>query len=312
MNAPTPRKVSRRHFLSAAAIASVAAAAPTHARAGGTFARKGHARLNLSLAAYSFRKYFAVDRGKPNDEVPRNRQIDLTDFVDFCAEHGCDGAELTSYYIADVSDASLIALRRHSFLSGIGISGTAIGNNFSVPRGPERDEQIATTKLWIDRAATLGAPHIRVFAGRAKGISRDDADKLVIEALEECCDYAGKKGIFLGLENHDSISSADKLIPMVKAVKSPWIGINLDSGNFLTEDPYDDFARSVPYAVNVQLKTEFRKDSPGGAREADLKRFTQTLRNGGYQGWVALEYEAAEDPYEAIPRYLDKLRSFLG
>ena len=35
------------------------------------------------------------------------------------------------------------------------------------------------------------------------------------------------------------------------------------------------------------------------------------LRNAGYSGWVALEYEASEEPLEAIPRWLDKLKKLI-
>ncbi len=159
----------------------------------------------------------------------------------------------------------------------------------------------------------MGAPHIRVFAGvQPKDFPRAEADKMVISSLKECGDYAAKRGVFLGLENHDSIGSADTLIPMVKAVNNPWVGINLDSGNFRTADPYKDFAECVPYAVNVQLKVELGHPPAGGKKEADLKRFAKILRDGGYQGWVALEYEAKEDSAVAVPRVLKELKTLFA
>jgi len=315
--------VSRRDFLKLSAAASVAAAVtPSFTQAAaaaapsgaGPFKRTGQPRLLLSLAAYSFRENFPTMRGKPNAKVPAGRETDMFKFIDYCAAQGCDGAELTSYFFAEETDAYMIALRRHAFLRGVAVSGTAIGNNFSLPKGPKLTEEIATTKQWIDRSLLMGAQHIRVFAGNvpkdAKNFSRADADKQVIAALEECCDYAGKRGIFLGLENHDSIGSAAALIPMVKAVNSPWIGINLDSGNFRTADPYKDFAECVPYALNVQFKVEIH--AGGGNQPADLKRCTKLLRDGGYQGWIALEYEAKEDSAVAVPRYLKEMKALFA
>lgn len=250
-------------------------------------------------------------RGKANPKVAPGQGTDMFKFIDYCAAQGCDGAELTSYFFAEETDAYLLQLRRHAFLRGVAVSGTAIGNNFSHPPGAKRDEEIALTKKWIDRAALLGAPHIRVFAGvEPKGFARAEADKLVISALEECCDYAGRRGIFLGLENHDSIGSAAALLPMVQAVKSPWIGVNLDSGNFRTADPYADFAACIPYSVNVQLKVELGHGDK--KHPADLKKFVTLLRDGGYQGWVALEYEAKENPAVAVPRHLGELKALLA
>jgi sugar phosphate isomerase/epimerase len=312
--------VTRRHFLKVSAAAGVAAAttplASWAAPAANPFNRRGKPRLLLSLAAYSFRESFPTNRGKQNTKLAPGKAIDMFKFVDFCAANGCDGTELTSYFLAEETDEYLLKLRRHCYLRGMPISGTAIGNNFSHPRGPQRDAEIAATKKWIDRAAVLGAPHIRVFAGNLprevpKDFTRAAADKLVISALEECCDYAGKKGIFLGLENHDSIQSAATLLPMIKAVKSPWIGVNLDSGNFRTPDPYKDFAECVPYSVNVQFKTEI-PDGASGRKPADLKRLTKLLRDGGYQGWVALEYEAREDPHVAVPRLLREMKEMFA
>lgn len=307
---------NRRDFLklgAAAGLATLAGTLPVSAApARRPLGRVGKPVLRLSLAAYSFRASFPVMRGKPNPKVKPGQAMDMFQFLDYCAAQGCDGAEPTTYFFAEETDAYLLRLRRHAFLRGIPISGTAIGNNFSHPKGPKRDAEIALTKKWIDRAAVLGAPHIRVFAGVTKEIPRAEADKLVVSALEECCDHAGKKGIFLGLENHDSIKNADTLIPMIKAVNSPWVGINLDSGNFQSADPYKDFAECVPYSVNVQFKTEVWNVDGKTKRPADFKRFVRLLREGGYQGWVALEYEAKEDPATAVPRYLAEMRQLFA
>jgi len=294
---------TRRNFI-AGATASMAALAAD------PFGRKGPANLRLSLAAYSFRNHFAFMKGKPRKVA--KRPMDLFQFIDFCADHGCAGTELTSYFFQPkVSREYLTALRRRAFLRGVEISGTAVGNNFSLPAGKARQAQIAYVKEWIDHASVLGAPHIRVFAGReAKGVDRAQADRWAIECLRECCDHAAKHGIFLGIENHDSIGDAKSLLNFVKAVDHPWFGVNLDSGNFRTADPYEDFAASAPFAVNVQLKTELRV--AGKKAPADLPRLMGILKKARYQGYVAVEFEAAEDPYEAVPPLLKKLKPLLG
>src|SRR5688572_863960 len=197
--------VTRRDFLKTSAVASLAATAlPAGSWAAhtgmspGPFKRTGKPRLLLSLAAYTFRETFPTMRGKANAKLDQSKAIDMFKFIDYCAAHGCDGAEPTTYFFAEESDDYVLKLRRHAYLRGMPISGTAIGNNFSHPKGPKLNEEIAATKKWIDRAFLLGTQHIRVFAGnvpRDAGITRAEADKNVITALAECCDYAGKKGI---------------------------------------------------------------------------------------------------------------------
>jgi len=282
------------------------------ARAIEPFQRSGPPRLLLGLAAYSFREYFKDADHKREKTIPSAERIDLFEFIDYCADHGCDGTELTSYYFPnDLTSEYLLRLRRHAFLRGIAISGTAVGNTFTHPTGEKRAREIAHTKKWIDHAVVLGAPHIRVFAGSIQGTSKEEAKKLCIAALEECAEYAGSKGIFLGIENHGGIvAEAEDLLEIVRALNSPWLGINLDTGNFHTTDPYADLARCAPYAVNVQLKVEVQKR--GGKKEAaDLPRLIKTLRDARYQGYVTLEYEAAEDPRIAIPRHLARVQELI-
>lgn len=302
--------LSRRHFLQlSAAAASFAAARPL--RAIEPFKRQGSARLKLSMAAYSFRQY--LPESKKTAEQNADKKLDLKGFIDLCADNHCTGAELTSYYFPkDVTKEQLLEIRRHADQRKIAISGTSVGNNFALPAGPARDAEIASVKQWIDNAAILGAPHIRIFAGAAKELDPAAARKMCISAIEEVCEYAGKHGIFLGLENHGGIvAEPEGLLEIVKAVRSKWFGVNLDTGNFHTADPYAALAQCAPYAVNVQLKTEIKPAGATANQPADLPRLIQILRDANYQGWVALEYEAKEDPYTAVPPVLAKLAQLI-
>jgi sugar phosphate isomerase/epimerase len=276
--------------------------------------RSGKPRLRLSLAAYSFRQSFASNNKKATKPNATGKQITMDDFVDYCADHGCDGAELTSYYFPEGIGADyLLKLRRHAFLRGVAVSGSAVGNNFALPPGPKRDEQIALVKKWVDYCAILGAPHIRVFAGPTQDKDISAAKKRCIEALEECGDYAGSKGIFLGLENHGGIvAQPEDLLEIVRAVKSPWVGINLDTGNFHGDDPYADLAKCAPYAVNVQFKSQILRRGQKQKESCDLARVVKLLRDANYQGYFALEYEAPEDPWEAVPRLLKQMQAALA
>lgn len=269
--------------------------------------------MMLSLAAYSFRPFFDQMRGKPS-KLPAEEQITMLDFIDYCAEQGFDGAELTSYFLPpDLDQAAGIELKRRAFLRGIEVSGTAVGNNFTHPAGEERDAQMAYVKHWIDRSVDMGAPHIRVFAGKhGKDLPEDKAWANVVENLREAGDYAGQRGIFLGIENHDSVGDHETLLQLVKDADHPWVGVNLDTGNFRTEDPYVDMEKTAPYTVNVQVKVELKRLGSDVKEETDLKRVADILRAANYQGYVVLEYEAKENPYEAVPPLLEEMREIFG
>lgn len=296
MNATT----TRRNFLTATGAALAGGSLARSAAAIEPIERTGQAKFKFSLAAYSYRDLLS---GK-------NASLTLADFIDDCAKMGLEGTELTSYYFPpDVTPEYLRGVKRQTFRLGLDISGTAVGNDFCHPAGPDRDRQIALVKQWVDRSELLGAPVIRIFSGQTKkGQEEADARRLAIEAIEECCQYAGQHGVFLALENHGGLTATiDGLLQLVQSVKSEWFGVNLDTGNFHSDDPYADLARLAPYAVNVQIKVSMHPK--GGQREpADLKRLAKIVRDSGYRGYIVLEYEEREDPREACPRYLDQMR----
>ena len=157
--------------------------------------RNGTSFFKYSLAAYSYRDLL-------NAKSP-SEKLTLADFVADCAKMGLEGTELTSYYFPkDPSPEYLRDLSQQCFLLGLDVSGTAVGNDFCHPPGEKRDAEIAHVKQWVDYAALLGAPVIRIFSGHPHGTSEDEARQLAVSAIEECCAYAGEHGVMLALENH--------------------------------------------------------------------------------------------------------------
>ena len=266
--------------------------------------RKGVARMRVGLAAYSFRDRFAWMKGQARKVG--GEPMDMVSFIDYCAEHGCHGAELTSYFFPGKADEAYFhKLKRHAFLRGVEVCGTAIGNDFSRGKGEKLNEEVGEAKRWIDKAVLMGAPHVRFFAGTGRGFAAGDQRvQAAVAALKDCADYAGKRGVFIGIENHGGIT-AELLLRLVKEVDSPWVGINLDSGNWISDDPYGDFRRCAPLAVNVQLKTHIARGV-----QADVPRLIGILREARYQGYVVLEYESGK-PEEEIPAYLATLRKLV-
>lgn len=293
---------SRRDFTRSAA-ACLVAATPLTARAIGPIARNGEAKFKFSLAAYSYRDLLT---GK-KDEPP---QLTLTDFVNDCAKFGLDGAELTGYYFPKaITPEYLNQLARQCFRLGLDVSGTAIGNDFGFPPGEERKKQIDSAKQWIEYAAILGAPVIRIFAGHAKeGTPPAQTHSLMVQAIEECCEYAGQRGVHLALENHGGpTADAEGLLKFVRDVQSPWFGINMDTGNFHTDDVYAELERIAPYALNVQVKVVV--SGPKEKKEpSDYRRLAKILRGSGYRGYIALEFEEEGDPREECPKHLKQLQ----
>ena len=295
-----PPDFSRRDVLRQAALAAGLAALGPIARAAEPTAAPG--KLRLSIAGYSYRKYL----------TRKTDPMTLDGFLDEAAKLKLDAAEPTSYYFRDTSPKYLEHIRDRAKELGLEISGTAVGNDFAHPPGPARDRQLRHVKTWVDHAAILGAPVIRIFAGRAKkGQYAEDAHQLMVAGMKDCCAYAGTKGIALALENHGGpTTSGQDLLRFVKDVDSPHFGINLDTGNFRTPDPYADMALAAPHTINVQVKVELRV--AGKRQPTDYKRIIRILRDAKYDKYVVLEYEAREDPLTAIPRHIAALKEAIA
>ncbi len=154
---------------------------------------------------------------------------------------------------------------------------------------------------------------IRIFSGVPHDTSRDEAHRLAIAGIEECCQYAGQHGIYLALENHGGLTTtAEEMLQLVRGVNSPWFAVNLDTGNFHAADFYGELAQLAPYAVNVQIKVSVW--GPDGKRTpADFRRLAKILSAANYRGYIVLELEEPGDPRELCPKYVAELReAFLG
>lgn len=302
--------VSRRDFLAAGAVATWSAVNLKMTNAAEPIVRTGKSYMKLSLAAYSFNKF--LPKGG-TAETRQEAKMQLEEFIDYCAKLDLAGTELTSYYFPkDPTPEYLASIKERTFRLGLDISGTAIGNDFCVVDPEKRKQQLEACRQWIDHAAFMGAPVIRIFAGNVpKGDTEEAARERCIAGINESLDYAAQKGVILALENHGGITATPaQLLAIVQRVKaSPWFGINYDSGNFRTDDPYADLEKIAPYAVNAQIKVSVV--AKGQKQPGDLKRMVDILKAANYRGYLVLEYEEA-DPYGEIPGYIQKLRELIA
>lgn len=300
--------LTRRAWLQATAALAAGGWLTRHTQAAEPPQRTGRHHFKRSLAAYSFHRW--LPKAWTTDTLG-DAKFTLEQFIDFCAAQNLDGCELTAYYFPkDITTDYLLGLKERTFRLGLDISGTAIGNNFCVADPEERERQLQMTRDWIDYSAILGAPVIRIFAGTTPaGDTEEAARERCLACLHDALDYAASKGVCLALENHGGITAtSEQLLKIVEGVApSPWFGINFDSGNFHTDDPYADLARIAPYAINAQIKVEM--SNAGKQEPTDMPRVVDILKAAGYRGYVTLEYEAEADPLTEIPKHLETIRT---
>jgi sugar phosphate isomerase/epimerase len=291
-------------LMGAAQSSSPGAVRTSAAMAKDRFKRVGGPKLKTSLNAFSFND--ALMPGK-DGSAPK---MTLFDVLEFCAEQNFDAIDPTGYYFPGYpqvpSDDYIAKFKKRAFELGLDISGTGIRNNFAAADKAARAKDVELAQKWIEAAAKLGAPVIRVFAGHeAPGANRDEVNKWMAEDVRACAEHGKKYGVMIGVQNHgDFLKTAEQTIHLVEMVNSEWVGVILDTGNYPT-DPYAEIAAVLPYTINFQIKeSPYGKDSP---ERLDLNRFVKIVRDAGYRGYLPIETLTVKgvpyEPFKVIPRF---------
>lgn len=262
-------------------------------------------KFKVSLNLYSFNKLLS------------DKEVDLFDMLRFCAQHNFDAIDPTGYYFPDYPtpppNEFINEFKREAFLLGLDISGTGVRNDFANPDPVARETDIEHIKQWIEVAAKLGSPNLRIFAGTNshEGFTRDQVFKWMSQDIRKCCDYGKEFGVIVALQNHnDFIKTADDVDRIFEMVDSDWLGLNLDIGSYRKGDPYAEIEKNIMKAVTWQIKENVwinGKEAP-----VDLKKLFQIIKKAGYRGYLPLETLGAGDPYQKVPNLLNEVRQVLS
>jgi sugar phosphate isomerase/epimerase len=242
-----------------------------------------------------------------------------------------DGVELLDLHFPSTERDYLRTVKQACTGLGLTISCASVSNDFGARRADDRQREVAKVKDWIEIAAYLGAPVLRVFAGwvpiqayaRKEGVlakvreaigGRADPKRELwpstIDHLRACAELAEERGVVLGIENHNGrgiVGTADEVERCLRDVGSPWLRLNLDTGDY---GDLDSIRRTLPDAVHVHGKL-YDLDEQGADRKQDWPAIAQILREGTYRGFVSIEYEGREDAMAAVPRGVQYLRGLL-
>jgi len=102
--------------------------------------------------------------------------VTTLEVIDFAAENNFDVVDITAYYIpgyvnyampTDFAgiDAYAAQIRQKCADVGLPISGTGVLNDFATTNQDSRELDVQRVKYWIEVAAAMGAPVMRVFSG---------------------------------------------------------------------------------------------------------------------------------------------------
>lgn len=275
-------------------------------------ARKGNP---IAISTYSYWRYGV------------EKKLTIDKCIDHAGEAGFDAVEILEVQMQRRDNAYCQTLKQRAFTHGMSLCGMSTHQSFVSPKKEERDKNIERTIASLELAYNLGIPTIRVNTGRwgtsgnfdilmknrgieppLKGYTEEDAFPWVIDSFEKLIPIAEKLGVTMGLENHWGLGlTPEGVLRVVDGVKSPWLQVTCDTGNFL-EDPYDRLEKLAPRAVFLQAKTYW-----GGGKwytlDLDYQRIASIFKKANFKGFVSLEFEGKEDYETAIPKSLALLRA---
>ncbi|MDF2925764.1 MAG: xylose isomerase [Paenibacillaceae bacterium] len=152
----------------------------------------GDYKLGVNLYSFSH-NLFSWLQG--NNAAP---PVDTLSLIRFLKEIGCDCVDITSYFIPGYETLTMPSkpdkdifgyagsIRQLCGELRIEISGTGVKNDFADPDADRRTLDVQRVKYWIDVAAAMGAPVMRVFNGEIpKDILTTDWENEVFDWLIE-------------------------------------------------------------------------------------------------------------------------------
>lgn len=288
--------------------------------------------MKVSVSSYSFSKLM-------------NQGI-LNQFscIEKAKEIGFDGIEFVNIMPHDGStiEEYAVKLKEECKRIGITITNYTFGADFINGSNGDVTEEIQRVKEQIDIADILGAYSVRHDAtiGYSKKEKKhrgfQHALPILANACREITEYAAQKKIVTMVENHGTFcQDSDRMEALVNAVDHENFGWLCDMGNFLCvdENPIHAVGKAAPYVKYVHAKDFYVKSGnepdPGdgffrsrggnylkgtivGHGDIPVTQCLAILKNAGYDGYVAIEFEGMEDTITALSIGASNLKRYIA
>jgi sugar phosphate isomerase/epimerase len=285
---------TRRNFVAGAAAALI--------RPGGARWRPG-SPFRISLAQWSLHRSL------------RARQLDHLDFAGVARrDYGLDGVEYVNTFFKDraTDRAYLAEMNRRADSEGVYqhlIMCDGEGR-LGDPDAGARRQAVENHRRWLEAARTLRCATIRVNA--ASDGSFDEQQRLAADGLSQLTALAAPLELNVVVENHGGLSSNGAwLAGVMRRVDHPRCGTLPDFGNFYDYDRYQGVAELMPFAKAVSAKSH-AFDAAGRETGTDYRRMLDIVLDGGFNGWIGIEYEGSglseRDGIAATLRLLERHR----
>jgi sugar phosphate isomerase/epimerase len=262
-------------------------------------------RERLAVASWPFRKVI-------KSTVP------LLDFPQMVVDRfGVHAIEPLDEHFPSTDAAYLNKFREALAKSGsrvVNIPVGKLGGSFYDADAAKRRSVVATAKHWIDVAAALGSPGVRMHVSAAKNPPNV---AFAAESLKEVAGYGETKNVVVHLENDDAKSEeAFFLVDVIKAAGTLWLRALPDFCNSMLLERGEEYNyRAVAALFEHAYGICHVKDSEQDRKKmfhVDLARTFEIARAAGYRGYFSMEYDAEGDPYAPTAGLIEGSLKVLG
>jgi sugar phosphate isomerase/epimerase len=187
----------------------------------------------------------------------------------------------------------------------------------------ERPKMLADARKFIDLAAELGAPYVRVFGNEIKG-PKGEVVTRVAAGMRELADYAGPRNVTVIIESHGDFTDSPTLKQILTQADSPHAALLWDAHHTFVdghEPPEHTVKELGKWIRHTHLKDSVpagkeRKYVLTGQGDIPIRRQIQALRSIGYKGYFCFEWEKVwhpdlQDPEIAIADYAKVIGGYL-
>ena len=199
--------------------------------------------------------------------------------------------------------------------------------------------RIEKTKRIVDLAEEFGTRVVTTHIGVIPADTKHPRFSVMLKALTACGKYAAEKGMTLAIETGPE--KADTLKKFLDHTEGG-VGVNLDPANFTMvtgQDAVEAVGVLKDYIVHTHLKDGRRLDPelnpetvyhafaiggvealnackgfeelPIGQGDVNWDDYLKALKSIGYNGYLTIEREAGDNPYEDIENALNFIRTKL-
>ncbi len=242
--------------------------------------------MHTSLMTYSFRR--TVERGA----------MDIFSCIEFCQHNGIDYIEPWNKHLPQAEDDIqwVDQVRRAAADAGVRMGCVAIdGGHIYGDTQEARQQQHAYACHWLDVAARLGAPQVRIDAGGPEDMP-DEAFAIIVAGFEDLIARGQERGVEILTENHwGPTKNPDNTLRLLEAV--PQLGLLFDSNNWIEERREEAWEITARYARALHIKT-FSFDADGNDPSVNLHKCIALLVDAGYAGVWGIEStpETGDEP----------------